>query len=127
MTGRSVDEWIGRTPDEAVPARVRLRVLRRFDDRCACCTRPLPPGTRFTCDHVVALINGGANRESNLQPLCDWCNPKKNAADVADKSKVADMAKAIYGLKKPKGRPMNGSRNSPWRKRVSGRTERRMI
>jgi hypothetical protein len=35
------------------------------------CGRPLRPGDAWTCDHIVALISGGANRESNT-----WKPPK---------------------------------------------------
>jgi 5-methylcytosine-specific restriction protein A len=67
---RSVSEWIGRTDDTPVPPRVRLRVLERFGRRCD-----------------PRLINGGANRESNLHPLCEWCEPPKTEADVHEKSR----------------------------------------
>lgn len=126
MIGRSVPEWIGKTPDDPFPPRVRKRILERHGRRCAECTRPIRSGDKWTCDHKIALINGGENRESNGQPLCEWCNPEKNAADVAEKSKVAAMAYADLGLKKPK-RPMPGSRASGWRKPMhSFRAERRV-
>src|SRR3990167_3412604 len=102
--GRSVEEWRGKATDEPLPRRVRLRILERYNRCCANCTRPITPGMSFTADHIIAIINGGENRERNGQPLCDWCNAEKNATDVADKSKVASMAKAAYGLKEPKGR-----------------------
>lgn len=125
-TSRTVVEWIGATPDTAVPSRVRLRVLNDFRRRCANCTRPIAPGDKWTCDHKVALINSGENRERNLQPLCQWCNPEKNAADVAEKSDVYAKAAAHAGIKrKPKGRPMAGTRASGWKHKVSGEWERR--
>ena len=99
---RSVKEWIGRTDDEPFPARVRLRILERHDRHCAGCGHLIRSGAKWTCDHIVAIINGGENRESNGQPLCHLCNPEKNKADVAQKAKTARMAKANYGLKKPK-------------------------
>lgn len=98
---RTVTEWIGKTDDEPFPPRVRLRILDRFGRKCANCGNRIV-GT-FTADHIVALINGGQNRESNGQPLCRLCTPVKDAADVAEKSKVAEMRKAEHGLK-PKGR-----------------------
>jgi 5-methylcytosine-specific restriction protein A len=123
---RTVKEWIGKTDDEPFPDRVRIRILRRFNYHCAKCTRVIVPGQVWTCDHVIALINGGENRESNGQPLCEFCNPQKNAEDVAIKSKTYDMARAAYGLKKAKARPMDGARNSPWKKKMDGSVERRI-
>lgn len=89
---RSVEEWIGKTDDEAAPPRVKLRVLQRF------------------C--------GGENREKNLQPLCEFCEPDKTRADISEKSKTADMAKAAFGLKEPSGRPIPGSRRSRWKHKL---------
>lgn len=123
-TARSVAEWIGVTPDTAVPPRVRLRVLENFHHTCAGCTRPIATGDAWTCDHKQALINGGENRERNLQPLCAWCNPAKNAADVADKSKVYDRKLNHAGIHKAKGRPMPGTRASGVRRRMDGTVEK---
>jgi hypothetical protein len=36
------------------------------------------------------VINGGANRERNLHPLCEWCEPPKTEADeVTELSQAA--------------------------------------
>lgn len=115
---RWVKEWVGKTDDEPFPPRVKVRILERFKRRCANCGNLIVAG-RWICDHIIALINGGQNRESNGQPLCDICNPHKNAADVAEKSAIAETIKSHYGLKKPK-HPMPGSRQSKWKKKVSG-------
>lgn len=94
---RSVPEWIGKNDDAPFPPRVRLRILDRFNGFCANCGNKIV-GT-FTADHIIALCNKGQNRESNGQPLCRICTKPKDAADVADKGKVADMRKADHGLK----------------------------
>lgn len=122
---RTVAEWIGKTDDAPFPPRVRLRILDRADRRCAGCRKPIRPGERWTCDHIVAVINGGENRESNGQPLCRNCTKPKDAADVAEKSKTADMAKAAYGIKARTGRPMPGSRQSKWKRKINGQVELR--
>ncbi len=33
-------------------------------------------------DHVVALVNGGADDESNLQPLCEAHHDAKTSVDL---------------------------------------------
>lgn len=99
---RAIPEWIGKSGDEPVPPRVRLRVLLTFNRVCNKCYRVIRPGVEWTCDHKIALINGGANRETNLQPLCQWCNPTKNAADVAEKSRVYERAASHAGIRKPR-------------------------
>jgi 5-methylcytosine-specific restriction enzyme A len=80
---RTLYEWIGKTDETPVPPRVRLRVLQHFGRRCDHvndgCGRDIRPGDAWSCDHIEA-INGGPNRESNLHPLCEWCNPPKTGA-----------------------------------------------
>jgi len=123
---RTVPEWIGRTDDTSAPPRVRLRVLERFGRRCDACGRALRPGDRWTCDHIVALINGGENREKNLHPLCAWCEPAKTAADVAEKSRSYRVRLHHAGIRlRPKGRPIAGTIASGWRHRLDGTWERR--
>lgn len=119
---RSVPEWVGRNDDDPFPPRVRLRILRKFGHRCAKCTRPIRGGDRWTCDHVIASINGGKNRESNGQPLCAWCNPGKNRADVAEKAKDARVTKRHFGLTTTSN-PVPGSRSTPLIKRMNGAVE----
>lgn len=104
-SGRSVEEWCGKTPDTPVPPRVRLRVFDRADGRCHRCERKIAAGEHWTLEHLKALIRGGQNRESNLGVTCDWCLPEKNAEDVAEKADTyAKRRKHIIGRDKPKGR-----------------------
>lgn len=104
MSGRAVEEWVGKTPDTAVPDRVRDRVFQRKDRRCHSCGRKIDAGEPWTCEHMIALANGGENRESNLDVTCSWCLPVKNAADVAQKSKVYKIRAKHTGAKKKTGR-----------------------
>lgn len=124
MTGRSVPEWIGASPDRRIPDRVRLRVYMRAEGRCQCCGRKIVAGD-WQADHVVALANGGEHRESNLQCLCTWCHKAKSKQDIAEKSRTYRKRKAHVGLKRRPSRAMPGSRASGWRHRMDGTWERR--
>lgn len=106
---RSVSEWIGATDDQVPPPRVRIRVYDRWHGRCHCCKRVIRSGEYWQCDHVIALINGGQNRETNLAPACRNCCYEKTADDLAEKSAVADKRKKHL---LPKG-PGRGFRKSP--------------
>jgi 5-methylcytosine-specific restriction protein A len=118
---RSVKEWIGKTDDTPVPPRVRDRVFDAKDRRCHACGRQIPPrGEAWTCEHLVAIINGGANREINLGLTCCNCLPAKNAADVAQKSLVARKRKKDRGIKARRSRPMMGTIASGWKRPVGG-------
>ena len=114
---RAVPEWVGRCNDTPVPSRVRLRIFERADGRCqAGCGRELrPPADQWQCDHTVALVNGGENREKNLRVACSFCHRAKTAEDVAVKSKVARTRKAHLGIK-----PRSSLSNPRYRKTMSG-------
>ena len=97
---RTLPEWIGKTLDTPIPARVKLRIFDRQNGRCMHCTRKIPAGDPWDCDHTQALINGGENREGNLQALCSWCHMKKTRRDVAEKADTARKRKKHLGMKK---------------------------
>lgn len=108
---RSVVEWRGRNDDTPVPARTKARIWKR-NPNCAGCGLPTNDSTRKPeIDHIVALVNGGENRESNLQVLCAGCHRVKSHADVAMKSSEAKRLKKRLGLKPRRtiaGRRFNG-------------------
>lgn len=100
---RAVAEWIGSTPDTPVPDRVKLRVFTRHNGTCHWTGKKIMPGDLWDTDHVIALINGGENRESNLAPILRGkAHKEKTARDVAIKSKTARVRKRHLGLKKPR-------------------------
>lgn len=121
---RELPEWIGANDDQAIPARIKIRVFDAFGGRCAVCSLQIAGKLRPAYDHAIALINGGENREANLQLLCVPCHAVKTKTDVAEKSLVARKRAKHLGIA-PKGRPMPGSRASGLRKRMDGRVERR--
>ena len=100
---RSVEEWIGRTPDSAIPPRVRMRVWERDGGRCQCgCNRTIRAGEKWDTDHTIALINGGENKEANLRTLLREHHRAKTAEDVAEKAAVYRKRVGYIGPKKPR-------------------------
>jgi len=123
---RTLKEWIGRSDDTPVPPRVRLRVLDAHHRQCAKCTRPIHPGDEVKCDHKQALVLGGENRETNLQPLCDWCHKPKTAAEIGQKSRDYKRRLKHSGIKTRRaGRPLIGTIASGWKHNMNGTWERR--
>lgn len=116
---RSVEEWIGASPDSAIPKRVRLRVFERCGGRCHISGIKIQPGDKWDMDHVIPLVLGGENRELNLAPALSTEHRKKTAADVAQKSKERRVRAKHIGLHKPKA-IMAGSRASKWKKPLHG-------
>jgi len=121
---RSVAEWIGRTDDTPIPPRVKDRIARKAEDCCQKCGQPIVGKVRAAFDHIIPLILGGENRETNLQLLCEApCHKAKTQLDVKLKAKVARVRARHLGIKKPSRFP--GSRDSGWKKKISGEVVRR--
>lgn len=98
MTGRTVPEWIGATPDAKVPKRVRARVFLREGGRCYLTGRAIRVGEAWDLDHRLALCNGGEHRESNLFPALKDPHRQKTAADVGAKAKADRIRAKHLGL-----------------------------
>ena len=99
---RSTDEWIGKTDDQAVPPRVRLRVFERHGGICHLSGGKIMPGDAWDVDHVIALVNGGEHRESNMAPALRIEHRKKTARDVAQKAKDRRIRQKHVGVKRPR-------------------------
>ena len=107
---RAVPEWIAKHDDQAIPPRVKVRIVERQGGKCGTCNRKLGmTGEPIDYDHVLALINGGEHRERNLQALCGLCHGYKTVKDMAVKKKNASVRKKHLGADKPK-------RKMPYRK-----------
>jgi len=106
---RQLPEWQGKTDDEAIPARVKLRVYDLYNGNCAICTLKVLVAAY---DHAVAFINCGQHRESNLQLLCVRCHKDKTKVDVAEKSQIYHKRVKAVGIKRKRwtigGRKFNG-------------------
>lgn len=120
---RSVPEWIGKTPDEKIPPRVRMRVFERHGGICHLSGRKIAAGELWDCDHIRALVNGGEHRESNLAPALRDKHREKTAEDVAEKATVRRKALAHRGIRKRSSFPC--SKDSPFKKKLDGSVVKR--
>lgn len=116
---RSVKEWIGATDDTPAPPRVRLRVFEAHGGECHLTGRKIMPGDEWDLDHVVALVNGGENREANLAPALRSEHRKKTAQDVAQKAKDRRVRSKHLGIYKPK-QTLPGSKGGKWKRKIDG-------
>jgi 5-methylcytosine-specific restriction protein A len=124
MTARSVPEWIGATPDTAIPPRVRLRVFEAHGGVCHISGRKIRAGEKWEADHVIALINGGENRESNLAPALSDKHKAKTRADVRQKADVARKRHKHLGIKTDSGRKLQSRGfDKSRRKKLNGTVE----
>lgn len=110
---RAVTEWIGKNDDSMPPPRVRLRIFEAHGGVCHISGRRIQAGEAWQLDHIIALINGGENRERNMAPALTAPHKAKTRLDVAEKARVARKRKTHLGLKKPRTitswRRMDGS------------------
>lgn len=120
---RSVEEWVGKTDDSAIPARVRLRVFLRDGGKCWLSGRQIRPGDRWELEHKVALCNGGRHSEDNMAPALAAPHKAKTAADRREKAKNDRVRKKHLGIRRPSRFAF--SRNSPFKKKISGEIVRR--
>ncbi|MEM9762867.1 MAG: HNH endonuclease signature motif containing protein [Pseudomonadota bacterium] len=120
MTGRSVAEWRGATPDAKVPDRVRLRVFERHGGRCHLSGRKIAGGDAWDLDHVTPLEDGGEHRESNLAPALRTEHRKKTAAENTLRARERRLRKKHIGIKPTPRSVIPGSKASRFKKKVSG-------
>ena len=106
MTGRSVPEWIGSTPNAKVPPRVRLRIWEREGGRCYLSGRKIMPGDAWDLDHRQALCNGGRHEEMNLFPALREKHREKTVEDVKAKAKTDRTRKKHLGIFPRSPRPI---------------------
>lgn len=121
---RAVKEWVGKNDDTPIPDRVKERILRAYDQRCAITGRAFRPGDKIEFDHIIALIRGGRNAESNIQPVLGEAHAPKTADDVRLKAKASRVFKKRWGLSKPRN-VIDGSKASRYKKRIDGSVEQR--
>ena len=118
---RSTGEWIGRTPDAKIPPRVRKRVFERHNRICHISKREIRLGEPWDLDHIVALINGGEHRETNLAPALRDKHREKTAVDVAEKSRDYRKGAKAMGIKLRNGPKIRsaGFRKAPRQRSAS--------
>ncbi len=110
--GRSVEEWIGKSPDSKPPPTVRLRVFDRYGGKCYLTGRRIMPGDKWDLEHIKSLRNGGQNRESNLAPALVEPHREKTAAEQTDGEKADRIRQKHLGIYKSK-HPMRWKRRTP--------------
>ena len=106
MTGRSVKEWKGKTPDSRVPEHVRLRIFRNNAGLCYLTLRKIAPGESWQLEHVVPLSMGGRHAEDNLRPALIAPHKEKSAREAGQRAKADAVAKSALGIKSVARRPI---------------------
>lgn len=87
------------------------------------CNLPLGYGVEF--DHDLEAELGGDNSLENCRAICIACHRFKTRQGTRDLRKADRARDKASGAMKRKSRPMPGSRDSQWKRRMDGTTERR--
>jgi len=66
-----------------IPRPIQFRVLKRNNQICAMCCRPVLDA-HIHFDHIIPWSKGGPTAEHNIRLLCDQCNQKRGASFEAD-------------------------------------------
>jgi 5-methylcytosine-specific restriction protein A len=124
MTARSVPEWIGKTPDTKVPARVRLRIFEANGGICHISGRKIGPSDLWDVDHVTPLKDGGEHRETNMRPAIREAHRIKTAHENADRAIANRKRRKAIGIRPTARNPIMGSVASGWKNSFNGWTKR---
>jgi len=95
---RTVPDWVGRSDDEKIPPRVRLRIFERFGGVCQLSGRKIMPGDEWDLDHIKALWRGGRHSEDNLHPVLREKHREKSAAEQSEQAKADRIRKKHLGI-----------------------------
>lgn len=100
----------------------KAKVMLRQSGKCAGCGKRLI-AKMFEFDHIQDLQHDGDNELDNWQALCT-----KPGHRLKTKKGIQARTKAVrlsVGGKQRRGKPMDGSRDSPFKKHMSGEVSRR--
>lgn len=114
LVGRTVPEWIGKTPDSKPPAKVLDRLFLRQGGKCAITGRKMRPGDERHADHIKPLKDGGQNCESNLQLVLADAHRIKTAGENTARAKERRLRLKHQGMWPKAVRPIQ-SRGFPKR------------
>lgn len=111
-------EPVGSTPRKGMHTSRRARILAAHNGMCAVPQCGVTSGLEI--DHIICLALGGADDDSNLEPLCQPHHKRKSVRDKALIAKAKRLSASHNGLTKPKGRIKSrpfGKQSRPFPKR----------
>lgn len=106
MTGRSLPEWVGSSPDAAIPRLVKTRIWLRCEGRCALTGAKLRATDPHDFDHIIPLALGGEHREGNLQLVSRAAHREKTADDTRAIRKAQRVHAKHHGYYPKSKRPL---------------------
>lgn len=115
---RAVPEWVGATPDTAIPRLVKLRIWEREGGRCYLTGKKIMRGDAFDYEHVRSIRNGGENRESNIRLALRDKHQEKTAQERTDGAKADRIRAKHLGIHPPSRTPLRSRPFPPARPKL---------
>ena len=104
----------------------RLSLFLKGKGNCSACSQKIEAGKAWDIDHILPLALGGTNEPDNLQVLCRPCHRAKTTrSDVPRIAKTKRLKARHFGARAPSTRPIPGSRNSLWKRKMDGSVVKR--
>lgn len=104
---------------------VKVAAWKRANGHCEKCTAKLYPG-KYEYHHDKECTFGGDNSLENCVVLCVPCHDLITGARAKDVAKSNAVRNKHAGIKrKPKGRPLPGTKASGWKRKMDGTLVRR--
>lgn len=104
----------------------RLRIFKRENGVCHLCGGKVNVGEAWDVSHEIPLALGGDDEGNNRRVAHTKCHKAHTAAnDIPAIAKAKRRERAHLGIRARKGRPMPGSRDSPFKKKMDGSVVRR--
>ncbi len=126
MRTANLKEWRGKTDDSKPPPHIRARIFEKYDGICYLSGIKITRSDRWEVEHIVAICNGGENRESNMAPALVEPHKVKTKADRATKAKNDHVRMKFLGVSGPKRKIQSaGFRRSAPQRTASRPIERR--
>lgn len=114
------------TPRKPLTPTQRLKLFEEHKGVCVLCGRKIGAGEPWIDEHLRALGLGGSNDWENRGPAHKACAEAKTRKEDMPRIVKAKRQKLSHlGLKKPKGRPLPGTKASGWKHNMDGSWERR--
>jgi 5-methylcytosine-specific restriction protein A len=107
--GRAIPEWVGKHPDSVPPPHIRARIFQRGGGKCCLTGREIRPGDDWEAHHVIGLLEGGENRESNLAPALVDPHKEETAKQRKRKAKVDHTRIKHIGANDPSPHPIQSA------------------
>lgn len=120
-------------------AKQKIAMWERAKGHCERCKRKIVGRLKPEYDHNVPEAVADKSKPLTIddgQCLCSECHAVKTnersagPASRGDKTEIAKTDRIIEksaGVKKPKGRPMPGTKASGWKQKIGGKWERRNV